>query len=120
MFEMSTRTTRKTFITNCYPSKGEMEGRPYDSTKVTVLAARRNPNSTVGLDTEILNWGTAENYKKLQHINFLQVGPVLVELEVEDQLRGKGEKEKRTQVIHDVRILQPEHGGSPLTQAKSK
>ncbi len=118
MFEISSRTSRKTYLLNAVASKGEMEGRPYDSTKLTVLTSRKNSDGSSGLDTEILVWGTSDNKKKIAHLNFSQIGPVLVELEVEDQLRGKGEKEKRTQIVHDLRILQPEFGGAPAPASK--
>ncbi len=112
MFDISNRNSRKTYLLNVFGSKGSMEGRAYDSTKITVLTAKKNCDGTTGLDTETLVWGLSDNAKKLAHLNFSQIGPVLVELDVEDQLRGQGEKEKRTQVVHDLRILQPEFGGA--------
>ena len=56
---------QKVMITGAKSSKGEMEGRPYDSTKIYVQV-RMDPSkgNMVGSATEEYSWGLSDNFDK--------------------------------------------------------
>ncbi len=62
---------QKVMITGAKSSKGEMEGRPYDSTKIYVQV-RMDPSkgNMVGSATEEYSWGLSDNFDKLKDLKF--------------------------------------------------
>ena len=62
---------QKVVITGAKSSKGEMEGRPYDSTKIYVQV-RMDPSkgNMVGTATEEYSWGLSDNFDKLKDLKF--------------------------------------------------
>lgn len=58
-------------ITGAKSSKGEMEGRPYDSTKIYVQI-RMDPTkgTMVGSASEEYGWGLSDNFNKLKDLKF--------------------------------------------------
>lgn len=73
------------------PSKGDYEGRPFDSTKIYVDLSLADGN---GSCTAEYNWGDSTNYKKLKDLSL----PCDVVVDFELVTTGKSQKT----IIHDV------------------
>lgn len=89
---------QKVTITGAKSSKGEMEGRPYDSTKIYVQV-RMDPSkgTMVGSASEEYNWGLSDNFDKLKDLKF----PVQAEVDFENVSNGKSSKI----IVMDVKLL---------------
>ena len=100
-------TTRRAHLINAYPSKGTIKesGLMYDSTKITVMVVKGNPGGTKGFTTVDMKWGDSSNYDKIKHINFLELGPVSVDLEVEEIVLGSGDNERREAIVHELTLV---------------
>ena len=92
---------------NAYPSKGVMKetGLVYDSTHLWLMVPQKNPGGSVGLGYEAVKWGDSTNFDKIKHVNFLNSGPVQVEVEMEEVQQGSGEREKKITVVHNLRLV---------------
>ena len=99
---------QQVIITGAKRSKGEMEGRPYDSTKIYVQT-KMNPDSgdMVGFATEQYNWGTSENYQKIRDLEY----PMEANIDIEIVTSGKNMK----MIVVDVQPIQKQ----ATTQAKA-
>lgn len=87
-------------ITGAKRSKGEMEGRPYDSTKVYVQTKMDTNNvDMVGFATSEYTWGKADNFAKLSDLKF----PLQAEIELELVTSGKSSK----MIVIDVKPIVP-------------
>lgn len=89
-------------ITGAKFSKGDMEGRPYDSCKIYV---QRNfdpsKGEQVGYSSAEYTWGTSDNFYKLRDLKF----PLHATIEKMEVISGKSTKT----IVTDV---QPQ----PITQ----
>jgi hypothetical protein len=114
-------TTRRAHLINAYPSKGTIKesGLMYDSTKVTVMVVKSNPGGSKGFTTLELKWGSSDNYNKIKHLNFLELGPVAVDLQVEEVVLGSGENERREMLIYDMLLIDRTVKSSPLKAANA-
>jgi hypothetical protein len=108
MFLDQAYTTRRAHLINAYPSKGTIKesGQMYDSTKITIMVVKANPGGTRGFTTLELKWGSSDNYNKIKHLNFLELGPIAVDLQIEEVVRGSGENESREMVVHDMTLVE--------------
>jgi hypothetical protein len=108
MFLGDSHFTKKTYLMNAYATKGVMKetGLAYDSTTLWLMTPQRNPGGSVGLGYEAVKWGTSDNFEKIKHLNFSNIGPVQVEVDVEEVTTGAGEKQKKVTVCHNVRLVQ--------------
>lgn len=88
------------------PSKGEYEGKPFDSTKIYVDLSLADGN---GSCTAEYQWGDSANYEKLRNLSL----PCDVLIDFELVTTGKVQKT----VIHDVqpktRVATPKPAVSP-------
>lgn len=85
-------------ITGAKSSKGEMEGRPYDSTKIYVQT-RMDPSkgTMVGTATEEYTWGLSDNFEKLKDLKF----PLQASVDFEQVTSGNRVKI----IVMDVQLL---------------
>lgn len=85
-------------ITGAKSSKGEMEGRPYDSTKIYVQT-RMDPSkgTMVGTATEQYDWGLSDNFELLKNLKF----PLQANVDFEQVTSGKSSKT----IVMDVQLL---------------
>ena len=85
-------------ITGAKSSKGEMEGRPYDSTKIYVQT-RMDPSkgTMVGTATEEYAWGLSDNFQKLKDLKF----PIIANVEFEQVTSGRSSKT----IIMDLQLI---------------
>lgn len=89
---------QQVIITGAKRSKGEMEGRPYDSTKIYVQTSMdRNNVDMVGFATVEYTWGDSNNYYKLRDFDF----PIKAEIEIELVTSGRNTK----MIVTDVQPL---------------
>lgn len=51
-------------------SKGEYEGRPYDSTNIFYQAELQQGDDFVGQVGESIKWGTSENFEKIKGLKY--------------------------------------------------
>lgn len=108
LFFGDNRFTKKTYLMNAYASKGVIKetGVVYDSTHLWLMVPQKNPGGTSGLGYEAVKWGDSSNFDKIKHLNFLNTGPVAVEVEMEEVQQGSGEREKKVTVVHNLRLIQ--------------
>lgn len=108
LFFGDNRFTKKTYLMNAYASKGVIKetGIVYDSTHLWLMVPQKNPGGTSGLGYEAVKWGDSSNFDKIKHLNFLNTGPVAVEVEMEEVQQGSGEREKKVTVVHNLRLIQ--------------
>ena len=80
---------QQVIITGAKSSKGEMEGRPYDSTKIYVQT-RMDPTkgTMIGTVTEQYDWGLSTNFDILKNLKF----PIQANVEFEQASSGKSSK----------------------------
>ena len=107
LFFGESRFTKKTYLMNAYSTKGVMKetGKAYDSTTLWLMVPQKNPGGTFGLGYEAVKWGDSSNFEKIKHINFLNSGPIQVEIEMEEVQQGSGEREKKVTVVHSLRLV---------------
>ena len=55
-------------VTAFKASKGEMNGKPYDSTKVYVETGMQAGERSKGIVSTEYTWGLSDNYSKLEHL----------------------------------------------------
>lgn len=60
-------------------SKGDYNGKPYDSTTIFYKADLQEGDNFVGEVGESIKWGTSENFKKIKDCQFPLVADVLLE-----------------------------------------
>lgn len=120
LFFGDNRFTKKTYLMNAYPSKGVMKetGMAYDATHLWLMVPQKNPGGSVGLGYEAVKWGDSTNFEKIKHINFMNTGPVAVEVELEEVQQGRGEREKKVTVVHSLRLIQISDVGREASAAK--
>lgn len=76
-------------ITGAKSSKGEYEGRSYDSTKIYVQTKmNEQAGEMVGFATSEYNWGASSNFNKLKDLDF----PLKAKVEMEIVTSGKNSK----------------------------
>lgn len=66
-------------------SKGEMNGRPYDSTTVFFQADLQDGDNFCGQVGESLKWGTSLNFDKIKHLEY----PIQADAVLEQVSNGK-------------------------------
>ena len=66
-------------------SKGEYNGKPYDSTTVFFQADLQEGDNFCGQVGESLKWGTSANFEKIKHLEY----PLQAELTMEQVSNGK-------------------------------
>ena len=103
----NTQFTKRSYMINAYPTlwTDPKSGKVYDSTKIWLLCPHNNTNGTKGLNYEEIVYGTSEKYKELEGIDYIKGGPVAVEVVVEESISGKGEKERKVQVCHQLKLI---------------
>lgn len=80
---------QRVIITGAKRSKGEMEGRPYDSTKIYVQTKMNSDNGEmVGFATTEYSWGLSDNFEKLRAHKF----PMQADIDMDIITSGKGSK----------------------------
>ncbi len=85
-------------ITGAKSSKGEYEGRSYDSTKIYVQTKMNSEGGEmVGFATSEYNWGASTNFNKLKDLDF----PLKAKVDIEIVTGGKGSK----MVVVDVQPI---------------
>jgi len=99
---------KKTYLMNIYPSKGVIKesGQVYDSTVLFLMATQKNPNGSYGFTCETCKWGTSENYQRFEHLRLMETGPIEVEIEFRENVRGSGDNERKETEILNMRIAQ--------------
>lgn len=60
-------------------SKGDFNGRPYDSTTIFYQAKLQDGENFVGQIGEQIRWGTSANFEKIKGLKFPLVANVLME-----------------------------------------
>ncbi|MFW1807359.1 hypothetical protein ACG9Z8_05130 [Acinetobacter ursingii] len=75
-------------------SKGEYNGRPYDSTTVFFKADLQEGDNFVGEVGEQMKWGTSANFDKIKHLEF----PIVAEVTLAQVSNGKS----MTTIIKDL------------------
>lgn len=75
------------------PSKGDYDGRAYDSTKIYLDLPLSDGNGACTIE---YSWGTSDNYAKLENIDL----PADVMVDFELMTTGKGQKT----IIHDIEV----------------
>lgn len=70
-------------ITGAKPSKGDMEGRHYDSTKIYVQTKMDNKGR--GFATSEYNWGDSTNFDKIKDLTY----PFMAKVQLEMVTSGK-------------------------------
>jgi hypothetical protein len=121
MFLGDTRFTKKTYLMNAYATKGVIKesGIAFDATTLWLMTPQRNPGGSIGLGYEVAKWGTSENFEKIKHLNFSNIGPVQVEVEIEEVTTGSGEKQKKVTVCHNLRLIQLSDMSKDMSSASS-
>ncbi|AYY89227.1 hypothetical protein [Acinetobacter baumannii] len=66
-------------------SKGEFNGKPYDSTTIFFQAELQDGDNFVGQVGEQIRWGTSANFEKLKDLKF----PLNAEATMEQVSNGK-------------------------------
>ncbi|MFX3620835.1 MAG: hypothetical protein ACE3JT_06300 [Acinetobacter radioresistens] len=66
-------------------SKGEYNGRPFDSTTLFYKADLQDGDNFVGEVGEQIKWGTSANFEKIKHLDF----PLIAEATLEQVSNGK-------------------------------
>lgn len=66
-------------------SKGDYQGKPYDSTTVFYKADLQEGDNFAGEVGEQIKWGTSENFKKIKDLEF----PLNAEVTLEQVSNGK-------------------------------
>lgn len=66
-------------------SKGEYQGRPYDSTVIFYKADLQEGDNFVGEVGEQIKWGTSANFQKIKDLEF----PVVADVTMEQVSNGK-------------------------------
>ena len=120
LFFGENRFTKKTYLMNAYASKGTIKetGFSFDATHLWLMVPQKNPGGSFGLGYEDVQWGDSSNFDKIKHINFLNTGPVAVEVEIEQVQKGTGANEKKINVVHSFRLLQLSDAGREAQLAK--
>ena len=89
---------QQVIITGAKSSKGDYEGRPFDSTKIYVSTMMDPSKGTmVGRASEQYDWGTSENFQKLKDLKF----PITANVEFEQVTSGKSSKT----IIMDLELI---------------
>ena len=73
------------FVLGAKSSKGEYNGRPYDSTTIFFHADLQDGDNFVGQVGEQIKWGTSANFEKIKHLEF----PLQAEATLEQVSNGK-------------------------------
>lgn len=60
-------------------SKGEYNGRPYDSTVIFYQADLQDGDNFVGQVGEQIKWGTSVNFEKIKNLEFPMTADVVME-----------------------------------------
>lgn len=85
-------------ITGAKGSKGEYEGRPFDSTKIYVQTRLDPTKGTMaGMATEEYTWGTSENFEKIKDLKF----PIQANVDFENVSNGRSSKT----IVMDLQVL---------------
>ncbi|MCK4101360.1 hypothetical protein [Acinetobacter radioresistens] len=66
-------------------SKGEYNGRPFDSTTLFYKADLQDGDNFVGEVGDQIKWGTSANFEKIKHLDF----PLIAEATLEQVSNGK-------------------------------
>ncbi|AXY56197.1 hypothetical protein CDG60_06185 [Acinetobacter chinensis] len=66
-------------------SKGEFQGRPYDSTVIFYKADLQAGDNFVGEVGEQIKWGTSANFEKIKSLDF----PLVADVTMEQVSNGK-------------------------------
>lgn len=66
-------------------SKGDFNGKPYDSTTVFIQTDLQEGDRFCGLVGDFLKWGTSENFEKIKHHSY----PARFEASLEQVSNGK-------------------------------
>lgn len=89
---------QQVIITGAKRSKGEMEGRPYDSTKIYVQTKMNTDSGEmVGFATTEYNWGLSDNFEKLRAHKF----PIQANIDIDLVTSGKNTK----MIVTDVQPI---------------
>lgn len=91
---------QKLTIVGAKKSKGEFEGRPFDSTKVYVHADLRNDKDQGrGVSTVEYAWGESGNFDKISHLPF----PFEAEVDLVMVTSGKGTSALTIEALRPVK-----------------
>lgn len=94
-------------ITGAKRSKGDMEGRPYDSTKIYVQTKMNEQNGEmIGFATTEYNWGLSDNFEKLRNYKF----PIQANIDLELITNGKTSKV----IVNDVQVTSDNSKSQPV------
>lgn len=66
-------------------SKGEYQGKPYDSTTIFYKADLQDGDNFVGEVGEFIKWGTSANFEKIKNLEF----PLVADVTMEQVSNGK-------------------------------
>ncbi len=89
---------QQVIITGAKSSKGDYEGRPFDSTKIYVQTMMDPSKGTmVGTASEQYDWGTSENFETLKGLKF----PISANVDFEQVTTGKNSKT----IVMDVQLI---------------
>lgn len=108
---LTNRFTQKTLMLGCWASKGVMKesNRAYDSTKVRLMCLDKVSGGAQALGFEDLAWGDSSNFEHVKHLNPAVIGPVEVEVELEEQhtkVRGQDGRD-RPATVRTIVSLKP-------------
>ena len=84
---LNSRKIEKTYLLGAWASKGVMQdtGKAYDSTKVRLMQKDRVGGGGHALGYQDHQWGDSTNFDKIKHLDPCQLGPILVEIEYEEE-----------------------------------
>lgn len=69
-------------------SKGTMDGKPYDSTKIYVQTPMNDSVDTVGFSVTEYNWGDSNNFYKIRDLTY----PLQADITIDLVTNGKNSK----------------------------
>lgn len=90
--------TSKVIVIGAKPSKGEMEGRAYDSTKIYTTTPINKDTGGVGFAGDSYSWGYSTNFEKIKDLKM----PFEAEITFEMVSNGKTSK----MIVLDVKATQ--------------
>jgi hypothetical protein len=84
---LNARKTERTYLLGAWASKGVIKesGQVYDSTKVRLMCLDRVGGNGQALGFQDEPWGTSENFQKIAHLDPVKLGPLLVDIEYEEE-----------------------------------
>lgn len=125
---LTSRRTEKTYLMGAWPSKGSFKDdktgqmKDYDSTKIRLLQTDRVAGGNRALGIGDHSWGDSTNFEKIKHLDPTRMGPILVEIEYEPEVRTAKTADGRSIDVESKNIidLRPIELASPVVKGNVK